>query len=95
MPAGGVFIGSLSVGTFPNITTPHPCTYRFFSRGSTTKVTEKRARVKILIPLLRIEAGSNYLLLLKRYFSCHSYSDSLLLKCSGEREREIKQILTI
>jgi hypothetical protein len=47
--------------------------------GSTQKVTEKRARVKILVPLLRIEAGSNYLLLLKRYFSCHSYSDSLLL----------------
>ena len=53
--------------------------YRFFSRGSTQRVTEKRARVKILVPLLRIEAGSNYLLLLKRYFSCHSYSDSLLL----------------
>ena len=71
MPAGGVFIGSLSVGTFPNIS--------IFLLGSTQKVAEKRARVKILVPLLRIEAGSNYLLLLKRYFSCHSYSDSLLL----------------
>jgi len=71
MPAGGVFIGSLSVGTFPNISI-------FFLLDS-IKVTEKRARVKILVPLLRIEAGSNYLLLLKRYFSCHSYSDSLLL----------------
>ena len=72
MPAGGVFIGSLSVGTFPNISI-------FFLLGSTQKVTEKRARVKILVPLLIIEAGSNYLLLFKRYFSCHSYSDSLLL----------------
>ena len=74
MPAGGVFIGSLSVGTFPNISI-------FFARLDAKGYgdTEKRARVKILVPLLRIEAGSNYLLLLKRYFSCHSYSDSLLL----------------
>ena len=48
-------------------------------RGTTNVVITNQARVKRLIPLLRIEAGSNYLLLLKRYFSCHSYSDSLLL----------------
>ena len=47
-------------------------------RGTTNVVITNQARVKRLIPLLRIEAGSNYLLLLKRYLLCHSYSDSLV-----------------